>query len=56
MSELKLVARVDELTTAEGGYLVRSPSVGTVDSVPAVGLFLNQVHHRRPPIGAKQVI
>ena len=22
----------------------------------AVGLFLNQVHHRRPPIGAKQVI
>jgi biotin carboxyl carrier protein len=41
MSELKLVARVDELAKDGGGYLVRSPSVGIVDTVPAVGLFLN---------------
>ena len=40
MSELKLVARVDELSGDGGGYLIRAPSVGTVDSVPAVGLFL----------------
>ncbi len=40
MSE-QFVARVDELSGDSGGYLVRSPSVGTVDSVPSVGLYLN---------------
>jgi biotin carboxyl carrier protein len=41
MAELEIVARVDELSGDGGGYLVRSPSVGTVDSVPALGLYLN---------------
>jgi len=39
MADQRLVARVEE---GEGGaFLIRSPAVGVVDTVPALGLYLN---------------
>jgi acetyl-CoA carboxylase biotin carboxyl carrier protein len=39
MAELKIAARIEE---GEGqSFLIRSPSVGVVDAMPALGLYLN---------------